>query len=173
MRGKSTPLRLIRLLILDVDGVLTDGRLRYGAGGEIEKVFHVRDGYGIKAVQALGIIVAVVSGRSSEAVAQRCRELGIDELHQGVNDKSVSLQALLARHGLEPAQCACVGDDLPDLPLLRAVGLGVAVRDAHPGACAAAHRRTRLTGGAGAVREVCDWLLAAHERHPKHRRRAQ
>jgi len=151
----------IRLLVLDVDGVLTDGRLRYSAAGEVEKIFHVRDGYGIKAVLAAGISVAVISGRDSPAVSRRCKELGIHHVHQGVDDKGPVLRHLLKILGLRAQECACVGDDLPDLPLMTQAGLAVAVADAHPTAGTIAHRRTRLAGGAGAVREVCDWLLAA------------
>jgi 3-deoxy-D-manno-octulosonate 8-phosphate phosphatase (KDO 8-P phosphatase) len=160
-RRRAAPLSQIRLLVLDVDGVLTDGRLRYGATGETEKVFHVRDGYGIKAVLAAGISVAVISGRDSQAVSRRCKELGIDHVHQGVGDKAPVLRQLLTALGIQARQCACVGDDSPDLPLMLQAGLAVAVADAHPAASSLAHRRTRLPGGAGAVREVCDWLLAA------------
>lgn len=161
MRRRSAPLANIRLLVLDVDGVLTDGRLYYGPRGEEGKSFHVRDGYGIKAVLAAGITVAVISGRRSQAVARRCRELGIRHVHQGIADKAASLARLAAQLGVPPHQIACVGDDRPDLPLLAQAGLAVAVADAHPEALALAHRRTRFAGGAGAVREVCDWLLAA------------
>jgi 3-deoxy-D-manno-octulosonate 8-phosphate phosphatase (KDO 8-P phosphatase) len=160
-RRRPAALSQIRLLVLDVDGVLTDGRLRYGAQGEVEKQFHVRDGYGIKAVLAAGIAVAVISGRQSTAVARRCEELGIRYVYQGIEDKASAWRQLLQAVDLSPRQCACVGDDQPDVPLMRLAGLAVAVADAHPCARAAAHRRTRLPGGAGAVREVCDWLLAA------------
>lgn len=154
----------IRLLVLDVDGVMTDGRLRYGSAGELDKTFHVRDGLGIRAVIAAGIAVAVISGRDSPAVARRCEELGIRHLHQGIDDKAAVLAQLLASLDILARQCACVGDDSPDVPLLAQAGLAVAVADAHPQALAIAHRRTRLPGGAGAVREVCDWLLAARSR---------
>jgi 3-deoxy-D-manno-octulosonate 8-phosphate phosphatase (KDO 8-P phosphatase) len=160
-RKRPAPLSQIRLLVLDVDGVLTDGRLQYGADGEIAKIFHVRDGFGIKAVIAAGVCVAVISGRHSPCVTRRCEELGIHQIHQGIDDKALVLQRLLAALGISARQCACVGDDLPDLPLMKQAGLAVAVADAHPAARALAHRRTRLPGGAGAVREVCDWLLAA------------
>ena len=163
-RRSAARLSEIRLLVLDVDGTLTDGRLRYGARGETEKVFHVRDGYGIKAVMAAGICVAVISGRQSPAVLRRCKELGIDHVHQGIHDKAPVLRQLLTALGLQARQCACVGDDVPDLPLMQEAGLAVAVADAHPMASSLAHRRTRLPGGAGAVREVCDWLLAARAR---------
>jgi 3-deoxy-D-manno-octulosonate 8-phosphate phosphatase (KDO 8-P phosphatase) len=158
------PLARIRLLVLDVDGVLTDGRLYYGPQGEQHKVFHVRDGHGIKALLAAGVQVAVISGRSSQAVALRCAELGIRELAQGVEDKAAAFEALRERLGIAAADCACVGDDTPDVPLMRRVGLAIAVADAHPDARAAAQRRTRLAGGHGAVREACDWLLAARAR---------
>jgi 3-deoxy-D-manno-octulosonate 8-phosphate phosphatase (KDO 8-P phosphatase) len=161
---RPTPLAAIRLLVLDVDGVLTDGRLSYDGSGEICKTFHVRDGYGIKAVLAAGIDVAVISGRESPAVSRRCQELGIRHLHQGIDDKAPVLAQLLATLDIPARQCACVGDDRPDMPLLAQAGFAVAVADAHPEALAMAHRRTRLPGGAGAVREVCDWLLAARRR---------
>jgi 3-deoxy-D-manno-octulosonate 8-phosphate phosphatase (KDO 8-P phosphatase) len=163
-RRRATPLSDIRLLVLDVDGVLTDGRLRYAASGEVEKLFHVRDGYGVKSVLAAGITVAVISGRNSAAVTRRCEELGIRHVYQGIEDKTSAWKELLGSLDIEPRQCACVGDDEPDVPLMRQAGLAVAVLDAHPTAAAAAHRRTRLPGGAGAVREVCDWLLAARRR---------
>lgn len=164
MARRPTPLAAIRLLVLDVDGVLTDGSLRYGPEGEREKVFHVHDGHGIKALAAAGITVAVISGRESAAVARRCAELGIREVMQGVDDKLAAFQALTVRLGVAPRACACVGDDAPDLPLMRCVGLAIAVANAHRDARRAAHRRTRLAGGGGAVREVCDWLVAARTR---------
>jgi 3-deoxy-D-manno-octulosonate 8-phosphate phosphatase (KDO 8-P phosphatase) len=163
-RRRPAPLSGIRLLVLDVDGVLTDGRLHYGSAGETGKTFHVRDGYGIKAVLAAGIAVAVISGRRSPAVARRCRELGIRHLHQGVADKAPVLARLLASLDMAARDCACVGDDRPDVPLLLQAGFAVAVADSHPDALAVAHRRTRQPGGSGAVREVCDWLLAARRR---------
>lgn len=150
---------LVRLLVLDVDGVLTDGRLHYGAKGEALKVFHVRDGHGIKQMLAAGVRVAVISGRRSAAVSARCRELGIKDVRQGVSDKLAELDKLCKRYKLSRAETACIGDDTPDVAILRAVGLSFAVKDAHPDALAAAKRITRLRGGRGAVREVCDTLL--------------
>jgi 3-deoxy-D-manno-octulosonate 8-phosphate phosphatase (KDO 8-P phosphatase) len=163
-RRRATALQAIELLVLDVDGVLTDGRLRYGPEGEIDKVFHVRDGHGIKALQAAGVRVAVISGRDSPAVARRCAELGVGEVLQGVSDKAAAFAALAAQLGIEARAVACVGDDTPDVELMGCVGFAVAVADAHADARRAAHRRTRLPGGAGAVREVCDWLLAARRK---------
>jgi 3-deoxy-D-manno-octulosonate 8-phosphate phosphatase (KDO 8-P phosphatase) len=161
-RARPAPLSSLRLLVLDVDGVMTDGRLYYGAAGELGKSFHARDGLGIKALLAAGFEIAVISGRNSPATAQRCLELGIEHVRLGVEDKAIALSQLLDSLGLTAAQCVGMGDDASDLPVLQQVGLAVAVADAHPTALAAAHRRTRLPGGAGAVREVCDWLLAAH-----------
>jgi 3-deoxy-D-manno-octulosonate 8-phosphate phosphatase (KDO 8-P phosphatase) len=164
MARRSTPLAAIRLLVLDVDGVLTDGRLRYGPDGEREKVFHVRDGYGIRTLAASGVLIALISGRSSEAVARRCADLGIREVQQGIADKGAAFAALAARLGIPARECACIGDDTLDVSMMRQVGLAVAVADAHADARRVAHRRTRLIGGAGAVREVCDWLVAARQR---------
>jgi 3-deoxy-D-manno-octulosonate 8-phosphate phosphatase (KDO 8-P phosphatase) len=164
MARRPTPLAAIRLLLLDVDGVLTDGRLRYGPDGEREKLFHVRDGYGIRTLAASGVMIALISGRSSEAVARRCADLGIREVQQGIADKGAAFAALIKRLGIPARECACIGDDTLDVSTMRQVGLAIAVADAHPDAKRAAHRRTRLVGGAGAVREVCDWLVAARAR---------
>ena len=154
----------IRLLVLDVDGVLTDGRLYFGTRGEALKAFHVRDGVGLKQLQRAGLEIAVISGRRSPMVAARCRELGVRHVLQGVGDKLAALRRLCARLKLTPAACACVGDDLPDVPLMRAAALSFAVADAHRVARRAADVVTRLPGGRGAVREVCDHLLALKAR---------
>jgi 3-deoxy-D-manno-octulosonate 8-phosphate phosphatase (KDO 8-P phosphatase) len=151
----------IRLLVLDVDGVLTDGRLYFGPRGEALKVFHVRDGYGIRKLIEAGIEVAVISGRRSAAVSARCRELGVTRVMQGAGDKLAAFERVRRRAQVAARACACVGDDLPDVPLFAAVGLAFAVADAHPLARRAAHHVTALPGGRGAVREVCDRLLAA------------
>lgn len=154
----------LELLVLDVDGVLTDGGLWFGARGEALKRFHVRDGHGIKLLMRAGVQVAVISGRRSAAVAARCRELGISHVVQNAGDKNLALDKLLRKLSLLDSQVACIGDDTPDIPLFVRVGFAVAVRDAHPLAARAAHCRTTLPGGHGAVREVCDWLLAARSR---------
>jgi len=154
----------VRLLVLDVDGVLTDGRLFYGARGETLKVFHVRDGLGLKRLAAAGVEIAIISGRDSAMTTRRCRELGIRHIFQGVEDKLATFQRLRGRLTLGGGACACVGDDLPDVPLMREVALAFAVADAHPAARKAAHVITRLPGGSGAVREVCDYLLDARQR---------
>lgn len=154
-------LRRVRLLVLDVDGVLTDGRLHYGPRGETTKIFHVRDGHGIKRVANAGIEVAIISGRKSAAVAKRARDLGIRHVFQGVGDKLAVLEKLARARNVALEFCACVGDDTPDAPILAAAGLGVAVADAHADALAAADLVTTRPGGHGAVREVCDWLIDA------------
>ncbi|MFO1502508.1 MAG: HAD-IIIA family hydrolase [Steroidobacteraceae bacterium] len=156
--------RRLALLVLDVDGVLTDGGLWFGPRGEALKRFHVRDGHGIKLLRAAGIEVALVSGRRSAAVGARARELGVKLVLQGVADKSQALDRLLQRLSLTDTQVACIGDDTPDVPLFVRVALAVAVRDAHPLAARAAHCRTTLPGGNGAVREVVDWILAARNK---------
>ena len=154
----------IRLLVLDVDGVLTDGRLYYGPRGEALKVFDVRDGYGLVALRRAGVEIAVISGRRSPAVAVRCRELKVRHVHQGVTDKLAVFERLRARLKLAPEACACVGDDIPDVPLMNAVALPFAVADAPPAVRRAAAVVTRRGGGRGAVREVCDLLLAGRAR---------
>lgn len=151
----------IRLLILDVDGVLTDGRLYFGPKGETLKVFHVRDGHGLKMAQRAGIEVAFVSGRRSDAAYHRAKELGISRFHEGVRDKVAVMEEIMAAMQIEASQVAAVGDDLVDLPHMSRVGLAVAVADAVPEVVAAAHWVTANPGGRGAVREVCDLLLKA------------
>jgi 3-deoxy-D-manno-octulosonate 8-phosphate phosphatase (KDO 8-P phosphatase) len=156
-----TPAADVSLVVLDVDGVLTDGRLWYGPDGENLKVFDARDGHGIKTLIAAGIGVAVISGRRSSAVTARMRELGVSDVAQGVGDKARALAELLKRNAVDARRVACLVDDTPDLGLMAAVGLPAAVADAHPDVLAAAGHVTRARGGRGAVREFCDWLLAA------------
>ncbi|HEU5467995.1 MAG TPA: HAD hydrolase family protein [Steroidobacteraceae bacterium] len=151
----------ISLLVLDVDGVLTDGSLWYGPDGEIHKAFNVRDGHGIKSLLEAGVGVAVISGRSSAAAAARMRELGVADVAQGVDDKARALADLLERKAIDARRVACLVDDTPDLALMAAVGLPAAVADAHPAVLAAAKHVTRAAGGRGAVREFCDFLRAA------------
>ena len=151
----------IRLAAFDVDGVLTDGRLHYGADGEQTKSFHVHDGLGLKLLRAHGIAVALITSRSSRAVEQRASELGIDEVHQATGDKLAQLRAICAQHALALDAVAFTGDDLPDLAPMAACGLAIAVANAHPWVLARAHWRTPRNGGRGAVRDVCDLLLDA------------
>jgi 3-deoxy-D-manno-octulosonate 8-phosphate phosphatase (KDO 8-P phosphatase) len=149
----------VRLLALDVDGVLTDGRLVYGDSGEQLKAFHVRDGLGLRLLMDAGISVAVISARDSAPLRARVRELGLSHLLAGRDDKLQALDELLAQVQLPESACAFVGDDVIDLPVLRRVGLAVSVADAHPLVRASAHWVTQAGGGRGAVREVCDLVL--------------
>ncbi len=151
----------IRLLVLDVDGVLTDGRLWYDAQGQEIKSFHVRDGYGMQQVQAAGITVAVISGRASAAAAARLAELRVPHVFLGRNDKKTVFEALLTELDIAPEMVACVGDDTTDLEIMQMSGLGITVADAHPEVLARAMWTTRQPGGQGAVREICELLLAA------------
>jgi len=156
----------IKLLVMDVDGILTDGRVIYSAAGEAQVAFDILDGHGIKLALRFGLRLAIITGRESEVVAQRARELGIQELHQKALDKLVVFQNILARHGLAPPQAGCMGDDLLDLPLLRRAGLAIMVPGAVDEVRAAAHYVTRRPGGQGAVREAIELLLKAQRHWP-------
>lgn len=149
----------VALLVLDVDGVLTDGRLHFSAGGDETKTFHTRDGAGIKQLSARGVDIAVISGRASDAVTRRMAELGVSQVYQGIGDKLPVLEKLMTRLGLATNQVAFMGDDAPDVPAMRRVGLAVCPADAHQSAAAASHWRTTRPGGRGAVRELCDLLI--------------
>jgi 3-deoxy-D-manno-octulosonate 8-phosphate phosphatase (KDO 8-P phosphatase) len=161
---RATALAEIELLVLDVDGVLTDGRLYFGARGEALKVFHVRDGHGIKLLMGAGVHVAAVSGRRSAATTMRMRELGVHTVVQGCKDKVAALERMIGRLNIPAVNCACIVDDTSDLPLMACVGLAAAVADAHPLVLCAAHWVSRQAGGHGAVRELCDELLRARAR---------
>ena len=161
MKRKPLALAKVELLVLDVDGVLTDGRLYFSASGEALKVFHVRDGHGIKLLLGGGVQVAAFSGRRSAAVTARMRELKVRHLVQGCADKVAALATLTRRLGVAPLACACIVDDTPDLPLMSAVGFAAAVADAHPLVLSAAHWVSRAPGGRGAVREFADAILRA------------
>ncbi len=172
MKKKATPRSAAgkaprtRLLVLDVDGVLTDGVLVYGASGEEIKRFHVRDGLAMQQARRAGVEVAIVSGRASAAVTRRMSELGVVEVHQGVGDKEALLRGLLARLGVSAAETAVMGDDLPDLPLMRMAGIAMAPVDAAPEVRQAADWVSRLAGGHGAVREAIEWLLRSRKAWP-------
>lgn len=148
-------------LVLDVDGVLTDNSITLDEEGRETKRFHVPDGQGIKLLQRAGVEVALLSGRKSAVVDARARELGIARAESGVTDKSARIEALLADTGADPARTVYVGDDWIDIGPMRRVGLPVAVQNAIPAVCAIAVAVTTRGGGAGAVREVCDWILEA------------
>lgn len=151
----------VRLLILDVDGVLTDGSLYFGPKEELFKVFNVLDGHGIKMAQQGGLEVVFLSGRHSDAAFVRAKELGVTRYFEGSRDKVAVMEELCHTLRLTPEEVAAVGDELVDLPLFHRVGLAVAVADAVPEAKAAAHWVTEKPGGKGAVREVTDLLLKA------------
>jgi 3-deoxy-D-manno-octulosonate 8-phosphate phosphatase (KDO 8-P phosphatase) len=151
----------VRCLFLDIDGVLTDGKLYIGPGGEEFKTNYVRDGFGIKALLKAGVQVAVISGRPSESMRQRLAFLGVTEVVLDHEDKLPVYEKIRDRLGLTDAQCAVMGDDVPDLPPMARAGLALTVADAHPAALRAAHWVSRHPGGQGAVREACDLLLAA------------
>jgi len=149
------------LLLLDVDGVLTDGRLIYDTDGRELKAFHVRDGHGIKMVQQGGIEVGIITGRRSAIVEKRAHELGITLVRQGVYDKVAAWRDMLEQKGLAPTQTAYVGDDILDVPLMRAVGFAAAVADAEPCVIEVADYVAARPGGNGAVRDITDFLLHA------------
>ena len=153
--------RAIKLLVLDVDGVLTDGRLWYGNSGEELKAFNIQDGLGIKLLQRAGVEVAIITGRTSQLVARRGAELGIKHIVQGREDKLVALRALCTELNIELSEIAYAGDDLPDLSAIAAVGLGIAVANAMPYVAQYAAHKTVRCGGDGAVREICDLIIQA------------
>lgn len=155
----------IRLLLLDVDGVLTNGQLYYGEHGELMKAFNTLDGQGIKLLQQNGIQVGIISGRKSLALERRAATLGITMMAQGREDKADALTELLAQHPCELANIAYVGDDLPDLLVMTQVGLPIAVPGAHESVHHHAAMCTSRSGGDGAVREVADFLLRAQGRY--------
>lgn len=155
--------RRIRLVVLDVDGVLTDGSIWTGASGESVKRFHARDGLGIKMLQAAGIPVAILTGRVSEQTAARARELGITSVAQGRQFKTESFRALMSEHGVAAEACAYMGDDVPDLPVLAMAGLAAAPADAGVEVLELAHWRAPHAGGCGAVRDLSELILRAQD----------
>lgn len=150
-----------RLLALDVDGVLTDGRIYYGNSGEELKAFDIKDGLGIKLLRESGVKVAIITGRQSEIVARRARELGIEDVIQGRDDKRQALLELCQRHEFSIEECIYMGDDLPDLGAIAAAGLGMTVADANAAVRQAADWVSEARGGCGAVREACEFILSA------------
>ena len=151
----------VRLLLLDVDGVLTDGVLTLHDDGSESKHFHVHDGQGLVAVMNAGILIAVISHRQSQATAARLNELGITEVVLGADDKFKAACTVLKRLKIDWTNTVCVGDDVADRPLIEAAGLGVAVADARGGLQDIADWTVPSAGGHGAVRDVCDWILDA------------
>jgi 3-deoxy-D-manno-octulosonate 8-phosphate phosphatase (KDO 8-P phosphatase) len=155
--------RHVRLLILDVDGVLSDGRLYYSESGEESKAFSTQDGAAIKMLSETGVAVAIITGRQSKIVARRAAELGVQHVYQGASDKARALEGLILATGIDRPLIAHVGDDLPDLPLFNRVGMTFSVPGAHPEVLERADYVTRAAAGFGAVREVCHLLMVAQE----------
>jgi YrbI family 3-deoxy-D-manno-octulosonate 8-phosphate phosphatase len=153
--------RRVKLLCVDVDGVLTDAGMYYGPDGEVLKRFNTRDGMGLERVRQAGVAVAIISGEDSAIIHARAAKLKIDDVFCGADDKRVAIDNLCARHGLHYDQVAFIGDDLNDLPALECVGLACAVADAAEPVQAIAQYVTQRRGGDGAVREVCELLIAA------------
>ncbi|MFO7766441.1 MAG: HAD-IIIA family hydrolase [Pelovirga sp.] len=154
-------LAAVRLLLLDVDGVMTDGRIIYDQQGNELKAFDVKDGHGLKMLQRTGIQVGIITGRSSQVVNRRAQELGINILYQGAKVKLDPYLEIIAQTGLQDSQIAYVGDDLVDLPILRRVGFSATVADAAPQLLEQVDYVTSRAGGRGAVREICDMLMQA------------
>lgn len=156
--------REVQLLICDVDGVLSDGRIYMGNQGEELKSFHIHDGYGIRCLKNAGIEVAIITGRSSQIVKDRASTLGIRYLYQGISKKQIPYQDLLSLLSLKDQQVAYIGDDMIDWPVMKKVGLSVAVSNAYPWLLKQAHYVTYTPGGHGAVRELSDLILLAQGR---------
>jgi 3-deoxy-D-manno-octulosonate 8-phosphate phosphatase (KDO 8-P phosphatase) len=154
-------LKHIKLLILDVDGVLTDGGIIYNDNGVETKIFNVKDGLGIRLLMQAGINLCIATGRRSNALYNRCKNLGIEHIFDGADDKAAIFDLILDRTGVSAEQVAFIGDDLPDLALMKKVGLSIAVADAHKTVLKNADMVTSTKGGNGAVREVCEAILKA------------
>jgi len=153
--------KAIKIVIFDVDGVLTDGSLFIGDDGQEYKAFNSRDGHGIKMLQKTGVEVAIITGRTSEVVKHRIGDLGIKTVYQGQHDKTIAFNDLLKSKQLTPEECAYVGDDVVDLPVMSQVGLAIAVQDAHPMVKKHSHWQTPSSGGRGAGRDACEMIMEA------------
>ena len=156
---------LIKLMIFDVDGILTDGSLHFGAEGEFLKTFNVLDGQGIKLLQDAGIVTAIISARQSPIVAKRAADLGITHLLQGIHDKKEAFEKLTAMLSIEAKHCGFIGDDVIDLPVLSRVGFSASVPNGHVEVKSRVDYVTQANGGAGAAREVCDFILQAQGKY--------
>ncbi|MES9940037.1 MAG: 3-deoxy-manno-octulosonate-8-phosphatase KdsC [Candidatus Thiodiazotropha sp. 6PLUC2] len=153
--------KAVKLLIFDVDGVLTDGALFFGDDGQEYKSFNSRDGHGMKMLQFTGVVIGIITGRTSEVVRLRMENLGIEHVYQGKLEKLPAYEELRDKLGLTDEQVAYVGDDVVDLPIMRRVGLAIAVQDAHPFVVQHAHWQTPHGGGHGAGRDVCEMIMEA------------
>lgn len=161
----------IKLVIFDVDGVLTNGQLLISSDGSETKSFHARDGHGMKMLMRNGVDIAIISGRSSPAVVLRMNDLGVSHVQQGIADKSKALDELMAKLNIEAAHIAYVGDDVIDLPVMRRIGLAIAVQNADSFVKKHAHWQTPAKGGYGAAREVCELILEAQGKLDSERKR--
>jgi len=161
MKDIEEKARQIKVVIFDVDGVLTDGSLFIGDDGQEYKAFNSRDGHGLKMLQKTGVIVAIITGRTSEVVKHRMRDLGVTHLYQGQHDKTVAFADLLKTLNVSADECAYVGDDVVDLPVMGQVGLAIAVADAHPMVIKHSHWQTPHGGGRSAGRDVCEFIMEA------------
>lgn len=157
----KTRLQKIKLLLLDVDGVLTNGHIIYSDSGIETKAFNVKDGLGIRLLQSAGLEVGIVTGRTSDALFSRCRDLGITMIYDGIQSKGGILNDILSSKNLQAENVAYVGDDLPDISLMKKVGVSFAVADANDVVKQTADIITRQSGGSGAVREICEMILEA------------
>ncbi|MGC7404505.1 KdsC family phosphatase [Pandoraea pneumonica] len=155
----------LRVMVFDVDGVLTDGGLRYGPAGETFKTFDSLDGHGLKLLAEAGIVTAIITGRKSDIVAKRAADLGVAYVYQGVHDKRVAFEDLCAKVSVSADACGHIGDDWPDLPVLRRVGFAACPANAHVEVQSRCHWIASVRGGNGAVRELCDFILRAQGRY--------
>ena len=153
--------KAVRMIVFDIDGVLTDGSLFFGDDGQEYKAFNSRDGHGIKMLRATGIEPGIITGRTSQVVLHRARNLGITHIYQGVEDKQEAFEALLQAQHLSAEHIAYMGDDIVDLPVLRRCGLAITVPDAPPDVKARCHLITQAHAGRGAAREVCEFIMRA------------
>jgi 3-deoxy-D-manno-octulosonate 8-phosphate phosphatase (KDO 8-P phosphatase) len=154
-------LKNIKLLLLDVDGVMTDGSIVYNGSGEEIKSFSVRDGLGIRILMETGVSIGIVTGRSSDALYHRCKNLHVQIIFDGVSDKASALDKITEKTGIKEDRIAYIGDDLPDIPIMGKIGIPIAVAGAHEKVIEVAHIVTSLEGGKGAIREVCEAIIKA------------
>lgn len=158
LRAKA---RKMKLMAFDVDGVMTDGQIYFGPDGETLKVFHTLDGHGLKMLAACGVTLAIITGRTSKMVAKRAADLGITHVIQGREDKGVALEALAAELNIDASEIGYAGDDMPDIPAMQWAALSFSVPNGHISARSSADIVTECAGGAGAVREICDFIIGA------------
>jgi len=161
MQGTLERAKQIKLIIFDVDGVLTDGGLYFDDSGQELKAFHSRDGLGMKMLKSSGVEIGIITGRTSQVVTHRMNNLGIEHVYQGQSEKLPAFQLLIEKLGVSEREVAYVGDDVVDLPIMRRVGLAVAVQDAHDWVVKHAHWQTPSCGGRGAARDICEFILEA------------